>query len=200
VRGDATLQVVPDITQPMEEERTRRFDRLFGEHRRAVLGYALRRADDPADAADVLAETFLIAWRRLDDVPFEEGARAWLLGVARRVLANQRRGARRHSELAERIGRELATQLAQVPEPSETDMLVLGALATLSEDDREVLLLAGWEGLSPSEIAAAMGLRAVTVRSRLHRARRRLRAALDAPGPVVDAPATLDLAAKEPCR
>ncbi|MBE2320442.1 sigma-70 family RNA polymerase sigma factor [Solirubrobacter sp. CPCC 204708] len=157
----------------------RRFRALFDTHRRLVLGYALRRVDEPADAADVVAETFLIAWRRLGDVPEGEAARAWLLATARRVLANQRRGERRRGGLADRLAGELA---AAVPVVDESDGVVRRALAQLSEDDRELLLLAGWDGLSPGEIAAMTGTLAVTVRSRLHRARRRLRAELTALG------------------
>ena len=156
-----------------------RFEALFDAHRRTVLAYALRRVDDPADAADVVAETFLTAWRRLGDVPAEP--RPWLLGVARRVLANQRRGARRRTGLAERLGHELATE--PLAPPSDADLAVRRALARLSDEDREVLLLSGWEGLTPGEIATVIGMRAVTVRSRLHRARRRLRVELDAARP-----------------
>jgi RNA polymerase sigma factor (sigma-70 family) len=176
---------VPDITEPMahshdHELDARGFGLLFDAHRRAVLGYALRRLDDPEDAADVVAETFLVAWRRLDDVPGGDGARPWLLGVARRVLANQRRGVRRRVGLADRLRSELATQMGDRQEPSGTDLTVRRALAALSDDDREVLLLAGWEGLAPAEIGIAIGVSAVTARSRLHRARRRLRTELDA--------------------
>jgi RNA polymerase sigma-70 factor, ECF subfamily len=89
----------------------RRFELLFERHRRSVLGYALRRVDEPADAADVLAETFLVAWRRLGGVPEGDDARPWLLAVARRVLANQRRGERRRDSLAERLGQELAAHV-----------------------------------------------------------------------------------------
>jgi RNA polymerase sigma factor (sigma-70 family) len=156
-----------------------RFRTIFDDHRRAVLGYALRRAADPADAADVLAETFLTAWRRLDDVPAGEAARAWLLGVARRVLANQRRGARRHAGLADRLADELAARLPQSASVENVDAGLHHALMRLPERDREVLLLAAWEGLSPTEIAAVTGLRGATVRTRLHRARRRLRAELE---------------------
>lgn len=155
------------------------FEALFDAHHRAVLAYAVRRTDDPHDAADVVADTFLVAWRRLDDVPSGEAARPWLYGVARRSLANQRRGANRREQLAERFGTELASQLDCEPVLSERDEALHAALGALSPDDREVLLLSAWEGLTPAEIAAATGARGVTVRSRLHRARRRLRAALD---------------------
>jgi RNA polymerase sigma-70 factor (ECF subfamily) len=156
-----------------------RFGQLFEAHRRAVLGYALRRCSEPADAADVLAETFLVAWRRLDDLPAgAHDERPWLLGVARRVLANQRRGAARRSRLSQRLGEELA---AVVPAPEEPG-IVAGALARLGPEDRELLTLTSWEGLDPGQIAAALGVPGATVRSRLHRARARLRAELEALG------------------
>lgn len=199
---------MPDITEPMgpsdsQHPDTRRFASLFDAHRRSVLGYALRRLDDREAAADALAETFLIAWRKLDEVPDGEAARPWLLGVARRVLANQRRGVRRHAALTERLQRELATQLKSARDPSTNDLLVHRALAALSEDDREVVLLAGWEGLSPAEIGIAVGVSGVTARSRLHRARRRLRTELEALGwdSTTDAPTnsttTFDLAREQ---
>ncbi|MDA0179613.1 RNA polymerase sigma factor [Solirubrobacter phytolaccae] len=182
-----------DISGLMERSHAeRRFRALFDTHRRLVLGYALRRVDEPADAADVVAETFLVAWRKLGDVPEGEAARAWLLGVARRVLANQRRGERRRTGLADRLAAELAVTMPAEPE----DDVVRRALARLTEDDRELLLLAGWEGLTPSEIAVATGTLAVTVRSRLHRARRRLRAELTALGWEGD-PATVRSIAQE---
>ena len=81
-----------------------RFRALFAAHERAILAYALRRVTDPADAAEVVAETFLVAWRRLDDVATGDGERPWLYGVARRVLANQRRGYERRDRLRTRLG------------------------------------------------------------------------------------------------
>lgn len=76
---------------------------MFDAHASAVLGYAMRRVDDPADAADVVAETFMVAWRRIDDVPSGRATKPWLFEVARRVLANGRRGRRRHHRLAQRL-------------------------------------------------------------------------------------------------
>jgi RNA polymerase sigma factor (sigma-70 family) len=194
VSRGATLGAVPDIGSLMSKNHARGFDRLFDEHRRAVLAYALRRVDDPADAADVLAETFLVAWRRVDEVPAGAGAKPWLLAVARRVLSNQRRGARRRVGLADRLARELSGYRSAVP--TESDLLVRRALAGLSEGDREVLLLSAWEGLTPAEISAVVGVPAVNVRSRLHRARRRLRSELEALGwdTAGRAPAALGLA------
>jgi RNA polymerase sigma-70 factor (ECF subfamily) len=176
-----TDAVLPDIMLTMgpPEDDEIRFRGLYDEHRRGILGYALRRVADPADAADVLAETFLTAWRRLDEVPAGDATRPWLLGVARRVLANQRRGARRHAGLADRLADELATQLPASTGPESADLGLRQALARVPGRDREVLLLSAWEGLTPAQIAAVTGVRRATVRTRLHRARRRLRAELE---------------------
>jgi RNA polymerase sigma-70 factor (ECF subfamily) len=163
----------------MREEAEERLAELYAEHGRDVLAYALRRAPGPEDAADVVAETFLIAWRRLRDVPTGEDARLWLYGVARRVLANQRRGEHRRLRLGERLRTELPAMVAEQAAPSGERSAVLTALSGLDEADRELLLLVGWEGLEPAQPARVVGGSAVAVRSRLHRARRRLRLAMD---------------------
>ncbi len=158
------------------EQAELRFERLYAQHGRAVLAYSVRRA--PVDeAADIVAETFLVAWRRLDDVPAED-ARLWLYGVARRVLANQQRSERRRQRLADRLRQELPAVLESVPAPDLQAGAVEAALARLRPEDREVLRLSAWEELTPVEIATVLGVSQVAVRSRLHRARRRLRAAL----------------------
>ena len=163
------------------EQSDARFHRLYGAHGRAILAYAIRRSPEPQDAADVLAETFLIAWRRLDDIPEGETAKLWLYGVARRVLANQQRGERRRDRLAERLYRELPAAVAAASAAdARRDDGVLEALSALDRDDREILLLAGWEELDPVEIATVLGISRVAARSRLHRARARLRARLAA--------------------
>src|SRR6476469_3060928 len=97
-----------------------RFAARFERTHVALLGYAVRRVADPADAADIVAETFLVAWRRLDDVPAGAEARPWLFGVARRVLANHYRGERRRHALADRLRDSLhqAVPPPEVPEPS----------------------------------------------------------------------------------
>ena len=140
---------------------------LWHEWHRYVLAYALRRAD-PATAEDVVAETFVIAWRRLADVP--ERPLPWLLGVARRVLANQRRGARRRRALAEHL-----RERASAPSGPEgaPEGRALTALASLAERDREALLLHAWEGLDHAQAGTVMGCSGATFAVRLHRARRR---------------------------
>jgi RNA polymerase sigma-70 factor (ECF subfamily) len=80
-----------------------RFSRLYRDHEREILRYALRRSPEPQDAADVVAETFLVAWRRLGEVPAGGEARLWLYATARRVLANHKRGSVRRTRLAERL-------------------------------------------------------------------------------------------------
>jgi RNA polymerase sigma-70 factor (ECF subfamily) len=140
-----------------------------------VLGYVMRRTGNGHDAADVLAETFLTAWRRLDDIPGGENTRPWLYGVARRVLANHHRGERRRLALGDRLRAELAdVTVTADTEPGE----VADAFATLPDGDRELLSLVAWEGLDHGQIAVALGCSRNAVRVRLHRARRRLTAEL----------------------
>lgn len=153
-----------------------RFGALFESTHVALLGYAVRRVADPADAADVVAETFLVAWRRLDDVPVGEQARPWLFGVARHVLANHYRGKRRRVALADRLRDSLREVVPphEVTDPTAVEV----ALERLPEDDRELLRLVAWEELAREEIALAMGMSRGAVRVRLHRARTRLKQAM----------------------
>jgi RNA polymerase sigma-70 factor (ECF subfamily) len=159
-----------------------RFAELYRDHARDVLAYAARRTGGAEDAADVVAETFLVAWRRGADIPSGDSARLWLYGVARRTLANQRRGERRRARLAARMRAELPTVLAAAMQaPTTADHRVLAAIAALGEGDREVLLLSAWEQLSPAEIAQVLAISPLAARSRLHRARRRVRTELQRP-------------------
>jgi RNA polymerase sigma factor (sigma-70 family) len=171
-----------ELSAAARAEAEARFSRLYEENWEDLLDYARRRAATPEDAADLVAETFLVAWRRLGNVPPGARTRLWLFGVARRLLANQRRGELRRDRLADRLRGELATAVASdaAPDPAGS---VVGALERLEEKDREVLLLAGCEELQPAEIAAVLGISAVAARSRLHRARRRFIRALEVDGP-----------------
>jgi RNA polymerase sigma-70 factor (ECF subfamily) len=153
-----------------------RIAELYRDHAREILGYALRRCGDSDDAADAVAETFLIAWRRLGDVPPGGEARLWLYGTARNVLANQRRGARRRDRLTERLRDQLRWQLPA--HQGQEGGAFLEALAGLGESDRELLMLIGWEELTPSEAARVLEISPLAARTRLHRARHRLRARL----------------------
>lgn len=152
------------------------FDRIFEEHGRAILAYALRRCASAADAEDAVAETFTIAWRRVAYVPGGAEARPWLYGVCRRVLANQRRGAARRWRLLDRLSRhEPATQTSAI-EGTGPPGPAIEALGHLRADDQELLRLVAWEGLSHGEIAAVLGITANAVGIRLHRARYRFEA------------------------
>jgi RNA polymerase sigma factor (sigma-70 family) len=158
------------VARETERLRRERFEQVFDAHFRAVSAYALRRAS-PAEAEDAVAETFLVAWRRLDDMP--GNAKAWLLGVTRRVLANQRRAAGRREALTKRVAHERERE----PDLSRQSPILL-ALQRLSESDQEVLLLFAWDGLSTHEVATTLGCSRTAVKVRLHRARRRLRTEL----------------------
>jgi RNA polymerase sigma factor (sigma-70 family) len=153
-----------------------RFGKLYREQGRAVLAYALRRVEDREDAADVVAETFLVAWRRLEEIPIGSRERLWLYAVARRVTANLRRAEGRRTRLAERLAESLRSEpIADAARDGEAAAM-LRAMRSLGEEDRELLLLVFWEELTPGQAAKVLGISAIAARSRLHRARRRLRA------------------------
>ncbi len=145
------------------------FRRLFAEHNRQVLAYALRRCEQRADAEDIVAGTFAVAWRRFADAPEEEFRLAWLYAIAARVLANQRRSLRRLAALRSRLG----AVPAAAPEEGELRDVV-AALKQLRREDQEVLRLAAWEGLTNSELAVALDCSENAATIRLHRARKHL--------------------------
>ena len=166
------IRLEPPMPRPPSPHRDR-FDRLYTDNLPLILGYALRRSGDSSDAADVAAEVFLTLWRRLDKVPAGE-ERLWLFGVAWRVLANHRRGQLRRRDLADRLRTDLLTHELSIRIDGGSTA-VKDAMAQLQPRDHEVLMLATWDGLSPTEIAQLEGVPAATVRSRLLRARTRLR-------------------------
>lgn len=152
------------------------YRRLFDRYGREVYAYCRRRTD-AVTAADAAAETFTVAWRRLDDVPHGDAALGWLYGVARRVLANEFRRTRRSRRLLDRLRGDPA---APSPTPEavvvrrERDRTMLEALNRLRQEDREVLRLAWWEELPHAEIAALVGASPQAVSQRIHRAARRV--------------------------
>ena len=105
-----------------------RFRQLFDDHFRELLGYALRRSGSPEDAADIVAETMLVAWRRHDQLPQDETARLWLYGVARRVLANHRRGQVRRERLGDLLRRELENLTPDHAGEVEANTVILAAM------------------------------------------------------------------------
>ncbi|WP_433345856.1 RNA polymerase sigma factor [Microtetraspora malaysiensis] len=155
-------------------EARERFEEIYLAYYADLLAYIRRRVDSHDDAADALAETFATAWRRLPDVPDGHTARLWLYGVTRRVLANGRRTATRRSALVERLGGQLARWAESTGPPDDDLEAVRAAFGRLYADDREVLALVTWEGLTSDEAAVVLGCSPGAARSRLHRARKRL--------------------------
>ena len=160
----------------MSPTRQARFEALFNEHYAAVHRYALRRAEPPL-AEEVVNEAFLVAWRRLDEVPGEP--LPWLYGTAKHVLANRRRDAARHARRTRRPRLRSGEMAARDPADrlAERDA-ALRAFTGLSEPDREALRLVAWERLSLADAARAAGVSRPAFAMRVHRARRRLAARL----------------------
>ena len=153
-----------------------RFESLYAAHRQAVLAYCLRRLGSD-EAPDAASDTFAVAWRRIDDVPDGDGALPWLYGVARRVVANRRRGASRYWRMRDRL---LSLRPETVPDPAaqvvkRQELRELEeAVGRLRPIDREILLLHTWEELSHAEIGVALGISVAAVDKRVSRALTRL--------------------------
>ena len=151
----------------MSEEQAR-FEALFRATSAPLLGYLTRRAA-PEDAADLMAEVYLVAWRKRADLPRGD-ERLWLFGVARRLLAEHRRLSGRRSG----VDADPAPGDTAAAAPDVRERAVRHALESLTDLDRELVTLTTWEGLSPAEAARVVGITAGTARVRLHRARSRL--------------------------
>ncbi|GAA3643904.1 hypothetical protein GCM10022224_002950 [Nonomuraea antimicrobica] len=164
-----------------EQDDRSRFEAVYRQTYEQILGYAVRRCSSPEDAADIVAETYVIAWRRIAELPHGEAGKLWLYGVARRVLANHRRGERRrltrHTELTDELEHLYAAHSHQSEQDGANG--VDEALDLLADSDRELLALALWEGLDPGEIAHVLDCSRNAARIRLHRARRRFAKALE---------------------
>lgn len=169
------LRLPPVVSRSDERSLRTAFDALYEAHAPRVLAYAIRRTTALGDAEDVAAETFTIAWRRFADIPDDPAALPWLLAVARRVIANQRRSAARRLRLVDRL-RDFGRPRCDIGRTEGGP--ALAALARLSADDQELLRLVAWDDLSHAEIAATLGISVNAVAIRLHRARGRLRAAI----------------------
>lgn len=164
----------------MEEDA---FAALYRAHAAEVWRFARRRCASADEAADATADTFAVAWRRRHDLPPADEARLWLLGAARRVLANHHRSARRRAGLDERLA-----AVPRAPGPADPADLVddadplWAALASLPADQRDLLVMRAWDGLAVTEIAALLGCTPNAASIRLTRARDRLAVALDRKG------------------
>lgn len=158
--------------------REERFTAVYRSHCAQVERYVMRRVH--ADAVpDVVAEVFLTAWRRAEDIP-HASALPWLYGVARRVLANDRRARQRRADLVDLLAGRPEQQAGCATDEVVTRMDLARAVRELSAGDQEVLRLVLWEELTLPEAAVALGCSTVAARVRMHRARRRLRRRLEA--------------------
>lgn len=158
------------------------FEELFETTYRHVFAYCRRRTSKPEDAEDALEETYLTAWRRIEEAVSAEVPLAWLYGVARRVLANQRRSADRRDQLVARLKQDpgsVPTDLTSLVEAAEALDAAKLALSSLSASDRELLQLVAFERLSYREISLVLGTTMTVIRTRLYRARHRLQAAFE---------------------
>ncbi|MER5769089.1 RNA polymerase sigma factor [Streptomyces sp. NPDC001985] len=165
-------------------EEADRFTAMYDACRGRVWAYVVSRAGRQV-ADEVVSETFAVAWRRWADVPGEP--LPWLLGVARNVLRDTVRAEIRRESFAAELGewteRSAGAGTGDIADDVADRNALLRALATLPDDDREVLVLAAWHGLGPAEAARVVGCSAAAMRVRLHRARRRLTRAVDHAAP-----------------
>jgi RNA polymerase sigma-70 factor, ECF subfamily len=175
-----------------------RFAAVYDDNRSRVYSYAVSKAGRQL-ADEIVSEVFLIAWRRLADLP--DPPLPWLLTVARNVAASQFRADRRDQCLAAEMRAwtsEAELTVGDIAEQVSERMSVLTALAGLSEPDRELLTLAAWHGLSPSASAQVLGCSTAAYFVRLHRARRRLQQAMDGAIDGAAGPLPVPVASAEP--
>jgi len=165
----------------LEPDRERRFRALYAEVYVDVLRFAQRRVH-PSHAEDVVADAFLVAWRRLDEAPgTSDDARAWIFGIARHCLLNIQRGVRRQGALAVRLAETAQSTATDGPgDDAVVQRLELtAAWRRLSAAEQETLSLSVFEGLTSAQAARVLGISATSYRLRLLRARRALRRHLD---------------------
>ena len=150
-----------------------RFRTVFEATYSPVRRYVHRRGVTGGWADDVVAETFLVVWRRLDDVPVDDPL-PWVLAVARNVWLNHQRRERRYGAVVRRLPVPLPAPAPEEPDDPEDVRVVRRALAALDPVDQEILRLVAWEGLRPTQAAQVLGCSPVAARVRLHRARQRV--------------------------
>lgn len=184
---DATMTAV--TAEPARASDEESFRAVFAATYDDVRRFVARRVH-PADAPDVVSEVYLVAWRRLDDLPRAvDEARPWLFATARNVLANRARGDRRRDALTLRVAQQPPAHAGVHDDDVAARTDLARAFARLDAADQEVLALVAWDGLTGPEAAAVLGISAGAYRVRLTRARRRLARHLgrDADGGRIDA-------------
>ena len=157
------------------EFRRERFRVLYNDLYDDLWRYVQRRSINTEEARDTLSEVFLVAWRRLEDIPAGKEARLWLFGVARNLVKTSWRKRKRSGDLLVRIGSEMSTRGTTDEELDNSGVLkIVKALQFLSENDQEILRLVAWEDLSHKEISVVLGCSENAVAIRIRRARVRL--------------------------
>jgi RNA polymerase sigma-70 factor (ECF subfamily) len=164
-------------------DREARFEQLYLSTAKDLLAFLTRRTSRPEESTDLLAEVYLIAWRRLDRMPGGDRSRLWLFGVARKLLMKSAEQERSHQALMRALTQELAGLAAHRPANTDNGVAerIRAGLDRLPAKQREVLLLTAWEGLKPREIAKVTGTTANSVRVQLHHARQALARELHPP-------------------
>ncbi len=157
------------------------FEEVVREAGPAMLAYARRRVD-PDTAEDVVADALLVLWRRRHEVSrrSRDDEVAWAVGITRGCLANAQRSARRHLSLVGRLASVERPPSTHGP-PESDDEELHAALASLRQEDQELLRLWAWDDLKPAQIAVVLGTTPESVSVRLHRAKKRLAALLTTP-------------------
>ena len=156
-------------------DRQARFRAIFDETRADVSGYVSRRTLDRHGTEDVLSETYSVVWRRVDDAPGPDGLRPWVFTIARNVLANAERSRRRRSRLLARLQAVSPAPSTVAHDTAGDPRGVAVAFARLRPQDRDLLVMAGVEGLDAAAMAEVLGCSSATLHVRLHRARNRFR-------------------------
>jgi RNA polymerase sigma-70 factor (ECF subfamily) len=150
------------------------FERLYQRHFEAIYSYVMRRAA-MADTADLVADVFATAWRRIADVPADPEEKLWLFGVARRVVSQHHRGKSRRDHLSNKLGRNFSVVTLDSPETSHLEEVVINLIEGLNSEERELVTLIVWDGLTHAEVATILGCSTNAVGIRWHRALKRLR-------------------------
>jgi len=166
------MEMSADQPAPPTEADRKWFRSLFHENYGPLLAYARRRVDS-VTSDDVVAETLLVAWRRRDAAPSGQ-ERPWLYGIARNVIRNSARSARRQQAFHETLRGLVQQKPYEADAVDEQAEVMRSALYGLSEDDREILMLVTWEGLSYADVGRVLDISANAVGIRVHRARKRL--------------------------
>jgi RNA polymerase sigma-70 factor (ECF subfamily) len=173
---------VDEPEKAMADKAQFEYEQLYRAHAHAVYAYCLRRTTTD-EAKDAMADVFVVAWRRFEDMPKGDGALPWLYGVARNVLSDKQRSARRRDRLFVRAVSNFEASVpgpeAQIVRRSEHED-VISALGRLPEKDREIVLLVQWEGISREKVAEMMYLSRSAIDKRIAKAYERMAKSLGA--------------------